>query len=773
MMGDVFFDLLAPGLRALQLISIQFPMLYLMTLNYLMFLHHYFENFLDRRWLKRHARILIAASLVLFFSDLRVILTGVGVSYVAFRTILFAIVAPSFVYIAWGSIRAYGERKESAEYVLVASASFLAYGFLLATNFFFDTHMGNLPVALFVMTTFALSLILSHQEVRALNRSEALSSKLIQYDQLKDAFMFKTSRELSAPLHRISNLSKLLMEGRAGVLNMEQQNKLMIIYKETGRLSELVEEILDVDAIQNRNLNLRVRPLSPYILSDAIDEMRYSIPEEKVIKIINRLPKNLPKVLADENRLKQILYNLLHNVIKFTDYGDISIQAEANKDKMLFSIIGNGVDVKASSLDLIFGNFYQEHLPGTDAGIGIGINLAKNLVELHGGELYVQSGYGGDTIFSFTIPLAVAHTRDSVVDMSSRESSDLAVEQVLMGDQGLTVLIAVDSKKTMNQIADYLNGKGFTVIGVTSGEKVLQWLEKKHFDFILLDLALPDISGLEIARKIRVNFDMVTLPIFILTLGGRYPMRKEGITDQINAFVSKTIEVDVLYQKIQSNLAIKQTVKRAVENEIKVLQNQITPHFLYNTINTIIGLSYSDEEKTREALEHLATYFRGKLDFERIYGEVALERELELIKAYLAIEKIRYGERLNIVYEIDESIRLKLPAMTLQPLVENAIRHGISKKELGGTVKITVNRVQQGEIILIVEDDGVGMSEEKRLELLASTQGTQHIGFSNVYRKVALLEHASLKLESQPGIGTRISIVIMEAEDDTGYFDRR
>ncbi|MDN5353195.1 MAG: two-component system, sensor histidine kinase ChiS [Clostridiales bacterium] len=205
---------------------------------------------------------------------------------------------------------------------------------------------------------------------------------------------------------------------------------------------------------------------------------------------------------------------------------------------------------------------------------------------------------------------------------------------------------------------------------------------------------------------------------------------------------------------------------------MKVLQGQITPHFLYNTLNTIIGLSYSDENQMREALQALATYFRGKLNFEKSDEMISIEQEIELIRAYLSIEKIRFGDELNIVYDIDETVHFKLPSLTLQPLVENAIRHGILKKEGQGTIKITIKRTENGQALAIIEDDGVGMTEEKRQELLNYTLASNHIGFSNVYRKTALLNRATLALESQPDMGTRVLITFMEDEHVTGDFDR-
>lgn len=119
---------------------------------------------------------------------------------------------------------------------------------------------------------------------------------------------------------------------------------------------------------------------------------------------------------------------------------------------------------------------------------------------------------------------------------------------------------------------------------------------------------------------------------------------QEGATD----FLQRPINLEELQVRIKSLLLMKASSQEALENELKFLSTQITPHFLYNTFNTIIGLSYKGEEKTREALHHLSTYFRAKLDFQGQNNLIPLENEIELVQAYPPIEKMRFGNRLNI-----------------------------------------------------------------------------------------------------------------------------
>src|SRR5699024_8153521 len=144
-----------------------------------------------------------------------------------------------------------------------------------------------------------------------------------------------------------------------------------------------------------------------------------------------------------------------------------------------------------------------------------------------------------------------------------------------------------------------------------------------------------------------------------------------------------------------------------LHEELSYFYAQITPHFLYNTINTIIGLSYKSQEKTREALQHLTVYFRAKLNFYKRGEMIPLSKELELIRSYIEIEKLRFGDSIRIHFDIDESIDCPIPPLTLQPLIENAIEHGLLKKDKGGDLYLSVRRLKK-KIEITVEDTGAG-----------------------------------------------------------------
>jgi len=187
---------------------------------------------------------------------------------------------------------------------------------------------------------------------------------------------------------------------------------------------------------------------------------------------------------------------------------------------------------------------------------------------------------------------------------------------------------------------------------------------------------------------------------------------------------------------ISTQLELAELEKQArllADAEIKALHAQINPHFLFNALNTIVSFIRFRPEKARELLIHLSEYFRRNLHDSG--GFVSLEEELEHIEAYLAIERARFGDKLNVVYDIEPGVeRVIIPGLILQPLVENAVKHGLLPKKEGGTVTIAARRTRHQVLELTVRDNGVGMDEsvlvvQQKKEGRRSLSG---IGLSNV-----------------------------------------
>lgn len=185
--------------------------------------------------------------------------------------------------------------------------------------------------------------------------------------------------------------------------------------------------------------------------------------------------------------------------------------------------------------------------------------------------------------------------------------------------------------------------------------------------------------------------------------------------------------------------------------QISIMLSQIKPHFLYNSLNTLGYLCKKDPDIAAEGIEHFSRYLRSNTEF---LGETLLvpfTQELKHLEDYLYLEKLRFGERVQVDYELEVTDFL-IPTLTIQPLVENAIRHGITKQQAGGTIKIRT-RKENDEIILVISDDGIGFDSSA-----ICNDGTTHIGLMNVKKRLELQCNAVFDIASQPGIGTTVTI---------------
>ena len=204
---------------------------------------------------------------------------------------------------------------------------------------------------------------------------------------------------------------------------------------------------------------------------------------------------------------------------------------------------------------------------------------------------------------------------------------------------------------------------------------------------------------------------------------------------------------------------IDQQKELLARSELKALQAQINPHFLFNAINTIVSYTRTQPENARRLLQHLGDFFRSNL--QEPVEEVPLEKEIEHIVSYVEIEKARFGDKLRINYIIDDDVDCRIPPLLLQPLVENAIKHGVLSKLEGGKVDIIAQRTSNGTEI-IIEDDGVGIPEETLNNLLSDCSQRDCIGLKNVNQRLISIygKDHGLKIQSKVNKGTRISILI-------------
>ena len=193
------------------------------------------------------------------------------------------------------------------------------------------------------------------------------------------------------------------------------------------------------------------------------------------------------------------------------------------------------------------------------------------------------------------------------------------------------------------------------------------------------------------------------------------------------------------------------------ETDLAFMQAQIKPHFIYNALSAISHICTTDTKRAKELLLDFSDYLRGCFDFSNTSGLTTLSKEMDTVKAYLSIEKARFQNRLNVEYEIEESAHVLIPMLSIQPIVENAVRHGIMPRTEGGTVKIKAWN-KNGDTHIRVTDDGVGMSEANIRDIFS--ENTSSTGLTNINGRLKLKFGTEIRIDSRGNEGTTVEFIV-------------
>ncbi len=236
----------------------------------------------------------------------------------------------------------------------------------------------------------------------------SLFKKLKEVDQMKDEFISMSSHELRSPITTLRGFLSMILEGDYGSLNEQGKKTLKIMEASVNRLANLVEDLLNVSRIEQKRLELKLEPVNAgESLNSVKDEFALQA-ENKGLELKVNLPADLPMIMADKDKLKQILINLVGNAIKYTKKGSIELSAKQTGDKIItISVKDSGIGIAAPDREKLFGKFYRVKSEETQGivGTGLGLWITKQLVELMGGNIYVDSIEHVGTQVYFTVPV--------------------------------------------------------------------------------------------------------------------------------------------------------------------------------------------------------------------------------------------------------------------------------------------------------------------------------------------------------------------------------
>lgn len=639
--------------------------------------------------------------------------------------------------------------------------------------------------------------------------TKRLAATLQRINETKDQFLANTSHEFKNPLHGMLNMSQSVLQRERHLLEKKSIKELETVLSVGRRMTLILDDLLDVMSLREGSPRLQKRTiLIQPIVTGVIDMLQFSI-ESKPVEIEMKISEDFPPVHADENRLIQIVFNLLHNAVKYTNEGEITIKAFIKEGRAYIVIADTGIGMDEDMRKRLFLPYEQANDRETmiEGGFGLGLSITKQLVELHGGMLEASSVLGEGSQFTFSLELAddgmkeeKILNRNEMVRASSRKRIENEARSFLtsfeqMSLQTMTRAEKADSKdellSEMIRNPIFIDGKRecprilvvdddpvnlhvleailppdeYEVTTVTSGKEVLTLIDKSEWDLVISDVMMPQMSGYELTRQIRKRFTLTELPILLLTARSQPKDIQSGFLAGANDYVTKPVEPIEIRSRIEALTLTKQMVQEQLRLEAAWLQAQIQPHFIFNTLNAVIALSEIDLEKMQQLLEEFSHLLRHKFEFQNMDELIPIEEELRIVRSYLYIEKVRFDERLHVDWDLDECVELRVPFLSIQPLVENAIRHGIMKRARGGTITIRISVVDTIATIAI-EDDGVGIDPVK-LQNILERKSNSRVGVGLINTDQRLNRHfgTGLHIQSAEGKGTKISFTVRLEEN--------
>ena len=378
-----------------------------------------------------------------------------------------------------------------------------------------------------------------------------INEELRRLDELKSEFLAMVSHELRTPLTAIVGYSRLLLRQVHGPLTPKQSEHQEAIFRSAQRLTDLINELLDVSRLESGRVELSPVPTNARLIVDQSLAVVTVAAQAKHIDVVNAIGPDTPAIHADPERLQQILVNLLSNAVKFTpDGGRVAVTAGRHKDQVWIAVQDTGVGIPREELARIWDPFYQVEstLRRRHGGSGLGLTIVRRLVELHGGLVRAESD-GEDRGSRFTVSIPIA---TEPVAREAAPPREVGIERILAGRRVLIVEDERDNQDLMRAVVEDLLGGVATVCG--DGERAVFEAVEHPPALILLDLMLPSLSGWEVARRLRQNQRTKDVPIIAVSALARPQEREAALHAGCEGYLSKPFSPDDMARLIAATM---------------------------------------------------------------------------------------------------------------------------------------------------------------------------------------------------------------------------
>ncbi|MBM7659887.1 two-component system chemotaxis sensor kinase CheA [Bacillus mesophilus] len=398
---------------------------------------------------------------------------------------------------------------------------------------------------------------------------EQRTKEVVNSSKYKSEFMANMSHELRTPLNSLLILAQILSQNKEGNLTQTQLEYSNTIYSSGNDLLQLIDSILDLSKIESGKMDVIEGEVSISELFTQLERQFLPMAKQKGLDLTFNKDKELPDMIfTDEQKINQILKNLLSNALKFTEKGNVRLQVTKTEKEGLeyatFSVIDTGIGIPSDQLPFMFDAFRQAD--GTTSrkygGTGLGLSISKELAELLKGYIQGTSATGNGSTFSLYIPLGKKQSLLELDDLRSEEAVtaiehesayfEVAATNELEPFKGKKVLVVDDDMRNIFALTSSLEAAGMTVTFAENGQEAIDLLHDEHtVDIILMDIMMPTMDGYEAMRIIRSMDKYKELPIVALTAKAMKDDRQKCIDAGASDYISKPVNLEQLFSIIR------------------------------------------------------------------------------------------------------------------------------------------------------------------------------------------------------------------------------